>query len=83
MRGGHSGGFSWSPLLHEALKPAHAGGGVLGHGVVQDKNAAWTWNRMWRVVTEPPRHGHMRARALARTRGHGTSSAAGMRALAI
>jgi hypothetical protein len=27
----------------------------------------------WRVVTEPPRRGHMRARELAGTHGHGPS----------
>jgi hypothetical protein len=39
-----------APLLHEVLKLAHVGGGVLGHDTVRDKNVMCTWNsRRWAV----------------------------------
>jgi hypothetical protein len=59
------------------------GGGVLGHGVARDKNAACTWDSRWWAVTgsaDMRWHAvtvatmaspHMRGCALAGTRGHG------------
>jgi hypothetical protein len=72
--------------------PARVGGGVHGHGAVRYKNAVCMWNSRWRaagrqhrceVVTEPPWHGRVRARALAETHGHGPSWATSPQALPI
>jgi hypothetical protein len=40
-----------APLLYKALKPARmGGGGVHGHGAMQDKNAVCTWSSSWRAI---------------------------------
>jgi hypothetical protein len=52
--------------------------GIAGDGRLADSTGA-----RWQVVTEPPWHGRVRARALVETHGHGPSWATGPQALPI